>query len=125
MASIMPIADFSVYAATKAYVTSFSEALRMELAEDHIHVTALCPGPIHTEFGGVADREGSDGKGSNVQEWSYVTPEQCIREALNGMDNNKPTVFPGLHIKAATAFFKALPMPLFRLIMGRRPRRID
>jgi len=46
LASIMPIPDFAVYAATKAYVTSFSEAMRMELLEDKVPVLAVCPGPV-------------------------------------------------------------------------------
>ena len=56
LASILPIPDFAVYAATKAYVTSFTEALRIELREDGIRVLAVCPGPVHTEFGQVASR---------------------------------------------------------------------
>jgi short-subunit dehydrogenase len=46
LASILPIPDFAVYAATKACVTSFSEALRIELKEHGIEVLALCPGPV-------------------------------------------------------------------------------
>src|SRR6478736_7282499 len=48
LASVLPIPDFAVYAATKAYVTSFSEALRIELKEHHIPVLAVCPGPVKT-----------------------------------------------------------------------------
>jgi len=46
LASILPIPKFSVYAATKAYVTSFSEALRLEVEKDNVKVMALCPGPL-------------------------------------------------------------------------------
>ena len=49
-ASFLPIPNFAVYAATKAYVTSFSEALRSELHGTGVGVTALCPGPVRTEF---------------------------------------------------------------------------
>lgn len=124
MASIMPIPDFAVYAATKAYVTSFSEALRLELREKNIFVTALCPGPVKTEFGEVARRTDNK-KESEMQSFAYVSKEECVREALCGMDVQKATVFPGGLIKASTLFFKLLPMPLLRAIMGRRPRRID
>jgi uncharacterized protein len=47
-AGFLPIPDFAVYAATKAYVTSFSEALRAELRGTGVSVCALCPGPVHT-----------------------------------------------------------------------------
>ena len=124
MAGVMPIPDFAVYAATKAYVSSFSEALRLELREENIHVTALCPGPVKTEFGQNARRTDNE-KESEMKELTYVSKEQCVRAALNGMDMQKATVFPGFLIKASTTFFKVLPMPVIRLIMGRRPRRID
>ena len=55
-ASFLPISNFAVYAATKAYVTSFSEALRGELHGAGVHVSALCPGPVRTEFTEVARR---------------------------------------------------------------------
>ena len=48
LASVIPIPDFAVYAATKAYVTSFSEALRIELRGHRIPVLAVCPGPVRT-----------------------------------------------------------------------------
>src|SRR5438067_2633335 len=56
-ASFLPIPDFAVYAATKAYVTSFSEAICAELHGTGVTVASLCPGPVHTEFSKVADRK--------------------------------------------------------------------
>src|ERR1700736_6319397 len=47
-AVFLPMAGFGVYAASKAYVTSFSEALRAELIDSGINVCALCPGPVET-----------------------------------------------------------------------------
>src|SRR5438067_6592501 len=55
-AGFLPIPNFAVYAATKAYVTSFSEALRAELRGTGVSVCALCPGPVHTEFQEIAKR---------------------------------------------------------------------
>lgn len=124
MASVMPIPDFAVYAATKSYVTSFSEALRLELKEENINVTALCPGPIHTEFGALADRDEKK-SGPDMKAWAYVTPTKCVEEALKALNKNKATIFPGIHIKVFTRLFKSTPMPILRLIMGRRPRRVD
>src|SRR5260370_10432942 len=59
-AGFLPIPEFNVYAATKAYVTSFSESLRAELRDTGVTVIALCPGPVHTEFGDVAKRPGGE-----------------------------------------------------------------
>lgn len=49
-AAFIPQMGFSVYAATKAYVLSFSESLNAELKDRRISVTAVCPGPVDTEF---------------------------------------------------------------------------
>ncbi|MCC5925837.1 MAG: SDR family oxidoreductase [Bacteroidetes bacterium] len=50
MAAVQPMPYFAVYAATKAYVTSLSQALWKEYQHSSVHVTALCPGPVQTEF---------------------------------------------------------------------------
>jgi len=122
LASLLAIPDFAVYAATKAYVTSFSEALRIELRDHGIHVTALCPGPVHTEFGEVA-RRGEGKKESSFREWSYVDAEIVVAEALTGVARNQPRVYPGLKIAAAAVLLGLLPVALVRLAMSTRPRR--
>ena len=49
-AGFIPQPNFAIYAATKSYVISLSRALRNELKDRKIHVTAVCPGPVETEF---------------------------------------------------------------------------
>jgi hypothetical protein len=122
LASLLAIPDFAVYAATKAYVTSFSEALRIELLDTGVHVTALCPGPVHTEFGSIAQR-GEGKKESSFREWSYVDQEIVVADALTGVSKNQARVFPGLKIAAAAVVLGLLPVALLRLAMSTRPRR--
>lgn len=122
LASLMPIPDFAVYAATKAYVSSFSEALRLELREHGIRVTALCPGPVHTEFGNVA-RRGESKDESPFRTWAYVHATQVVEEALAGVESNRPRVYPGLKIAAAAVVLGLIPLGLMRLAMSTRPRR--
>ncbi|MFM2199717.1 MAG: hypothetical protein RLZZ505_3149 [Verrucomicrobiota bacterium] len=122
LASTLPIPDFAVYAATKAYVSSFSEALRIELREHGIRVMALCPGPVKTEFGEVARRAGSS-KGMPAHALFYVGKKQVVAEALRGMERDCARVFPGLKIAAAGLLIGALPLFFLRLVMARRPRR--
>ncbi len=55
-AGFLPTRNLAVYAATKAYVTSFSDGIRGEVRKTGITVTALCPGPVATEFSEVAER---------------------------------------------------------------------
>lgn len=121
LASLLPIPDFAVYAASKAYVSSFSEALRIEVREHGIRVLALCPGPVHTEFGEVAGRGPNTDFGA--REWFYVRQEQVVSEALAGLLADKPRVYPGLKIALAAATISLLPLVAIRLAMSFRPRR--
>jgi short-subunit dehydrogenase len=122
LACLLPIPDFAVYAASKAYVTSFSEAIRLELREHGIRVTALCPGPVHTEFGEVAGR-GANDSGSSFREHFYVDAGQVVAEALAGLARDRARVFPGWKIAAAAALLAVVPIALTRRLMSSRPRR--
>ncbi len=121
LASLLPIPDFSVYAATKAYVTSFSESLRIELKDHGIPVLAVCPGPVHTGFGEVA-RRSPDSK-LPIAESFCVSREQVVAESLMALDRNRARVFPSLKVTAAALVISALPIILIRLAMSARPRR--
>lgn len=122
LASVIPIPDFAVYAASKAYVTSFSEALRIELKEFGIPVVAVCPGPVKTEFGKVSQRT-PDGPGIPGNKAFYVRKERVVREALRGLDRKAARVYPGVKIAVAALVLSALPMVLLRIGLGFRPRK--
>jgi short-subunit dehydrogenase len=113
-ACFLPIPNFAVYAATKAYVTSFSEALRGELHGTGIHVSALCPGPVRTEFMDVARRT-SSGPAPREPEFVYVAVEQVVAEALAGIEHNRPIVIPGLIMKLSMLVVRLIPAPILRL----------
>ena len=113
-ASFLPMAGFAVYAATKAYVTSFSEAIRAELRGTGVRVTALCPGPIHTEFSDVA-RRSAQSPGLVGPEITYVGVEQVVREALRAVEGDRPVVIPGFVMKLGMFFVRLMPMPLIRM----------
>ncbi len=117
------IPDFAVYAASKAYVTSFSEALRLEMAEYGVPVLAVCPGPVHTGFGDVARRPG-DGADSVPFKKCFYTPINTVVEgSLCALAAGKPRYYPSLRIRMAAFFIRNLPLPLLRLVMSLRPRR--
>lgn len=125
LASILPIPDFAVYAATKAYVTSFSEALRLETREANIRVLALCPGPVPTEFGEVARRPGQGAAGIPGNHFFAISAERVVREALAALEADKARHFPGFLVGAAALAVGLLPMFAIRALMGRRPRQPD
>lgn len=120
-ASFLPMAGFAVYAATKAYVTSFSEALRTELRGSGISVCALCPGPVHTEFTQVAQRSG--GGEMTSPEFTHVPVEQVVRAGIAAIESDKPLVIPGVVMKLGMLFVRLLPRPVLRLASRLTARR--
>ena len=111
-ASFLPIPKFAVYAATKAYVTSFSDALRSELRGSGVSVTALCPGPVRTEFTEVA-RRSPEGV-VPAPEIAHVPVEEVARAGLHGVERNRPIVIPGALMKFGMTVVRLLPRPLLR-----------
>jgi short-subunit dehydrogenase len=122
IAGLLPLPDFAVYAATKAYVTSFSEALRLELRGQGIEVLTVCPGPVHTGFGEVA-RRGAVGREMPGREWFYVSREQVVAESLVARDRKRARIYPGLRTAASALVLSVLPIILLRFALGFRPRR--
>src|SRR5438552_3891466 len=121
-AGFLPIPGFAVYAATKAYVTSFSEALRAEVRETGISVCALCPGPVHTEFMSV-DVQGQP-LSANATEFVPVPVEKVVRAGLNGIEMDKALVIPGTIMKIGMALARLSPIALMRLGWRFSERRV-
>lgn len=119
LASTLPIPDFAVYAASKAYVSSFSEALRIELQEFGIPVLAVCPGPVHTGFGKVAMRDG-DSDMVPSREGFYVEKEQVVTESILALHQNKARVYPGWKIALLAAGISILPLAILRPLLSSR-----
>ncbi len=85
----------SVYAATKAFVLSFSEALWAEYQHDGIHILALCPGPTESQFPKVAEFPQASFE-QNKSLNSIPKSEDVVKEALSALENkNKPNLVTG------------------------------
>lgn len=104
-AAFSPQPNFAVYAATKAYVLSYSRALNVELKERKITVTTVCPGPVDTEFFVVAgDSEGKSFK-KNLRVPADKVVTQAIKDAALG---NELSIY-GTIMKMAKGATKVLP----------------
>ncbi len=121
-AGFLPIPGDAVYAATKAYVTSFSEALRAELRRAGVSVCAVCPGPVRTEFQEVASRPGRNVKPGPGPDFLQVPVAQVVRQALAALEADRPLVIPGFAMKLAMFLTRLMPMPVVRLILWLSPR---
>ena len=82
LASFLPLGEFAVYGATKSYVLSFSVALAAELKSRGITVTAMCPGPVSTDFANVASG-GARPKVKHGLDAGKVVAH-CLKKALKG-----------------------------------------
>jgi hypothetical protein len=87
-ASFQPVPFMATYAATKAFVRSFSEAIAEENRPHGITVTALCPGPTDTNFFNVADAKPLQVKGMQ-------TPEEVVEIALKAVKSGRASVISG------------------------------
>jgi uncharacterized protein len=119
-AGFLPIPGSAVYAATKAYVTSFSEALRAELRGTGVSVCALCPGPVVTEFQQVAGREGA--QPDIGPKFLLVSVERVVCDALAALESDRPLVIPGFGMKLLMTLARVMPMPIMRLVARVSPR---
>jgi len=116
-AGLIPLPTFAVYAATKAYVNSFSEALRVEVRGSGIEVLALCPGPVETEFGQVASRANGKRKFSPPQ-FMCEPKEDVVRETLDALAFGHGRFIPGLLVRLPMLLAESTPRFLLRLFFS-------
>ncbi|MFN8524184.1 MAG: SDR family oxidoreductase [Chloroflexota bacterium] len=91
-AAFQPLPNFAVYAASKAFVVSFSEALWQECRGSGLRVLAVCPGPVSdTRFG-----RGATGSAVRFRHLRDTPRERVVADALGALDRGERVVVPGL-----------------------------
>lgn len=114
IAGFLPGPGMAVYYASKAYVLSFTEALRRELAPQGVRVTVLCPGPVPSEFQARAGfAPGLDSAILNV------SPAEVAQQGYRGLMANKRAVLPGLGIKIVPFLLRLFPRAFILAAVGR------
>ena len=114
IAGFLPGPGMAVYYASKAYVLSFTEALRGELGSKGVRVTALCPGPVPSEFQARAGFiPGVDSAILNV------SPAKVALAGYRGLMANKRAVMPGLGIKIVPFLLRLFPRGFILAAVGR------
>lgn len=117
VAGFQPNPHHATYGATKAFVTSLTEAAHEELAPFGVHVTALCPGYTRTEF---HERAEWDAEGMPGFIWSQAT--DVARAGVDGVLANRAIVVPGAHWKGLAAISQVSPSVMGRKIAGQFAR---
>jgi len=94
-AAFQPLPGQAGYAAGKAFVLSYTRSLAGELRGTGVTVTALCPGPVETEFGDVAGFAEGDAE-SSLPRFMWESPEAVARTAVDGLAHGHTVAIPGL-----------------------------
>jgi len=120
-AAFQPLPGFATYAASKAFVQSFSEAVHTELSGTGVSVTCLCPGFTHTEF--PENAEAGDAEGS-IPGFLWMEAPDVARVGIEAMIAGRRTAIPGLKNRVGTLSGRLAPrtllLPLVRQLGGRR-----
>jgi uncharacterized protein len=110
-ASFQPLPAMATYAATKAFVLHFSEALSHELADYGVHVMAACPGPTATEF--------FAGTTTTMSEKNMDSSASVVQKTLDAFDQGKKVAYPTrLSVRLGTLLPRFLPRSLVTKIAG-------
>jgi len=110
-ASFQPLPAMATYAATKAFVLHFSEALSHELADYGVHVMAACPGPTATEF--------FAGTTTTLSEKNMDSSGSVVQKTLDAFDQGKKVAYPTrLSVRLGTLLPRFLPRSLVTKIAG-------
>jgi short-subunit dehydrogenase len=114
-AAFQPLPGSATYAATKAFVLNFSEAVHSELAGTGVGVTAVCPGPVRTEFAAEAGLGAAEERTPGL---IWMTAEDVAEAAIEAAEGGRRAVVPGLLNRAGSLLGRHSPrtvaLPLSR-----------
>ncbi len=124
-AGMQPLPYSAGYSAAKAYVKTLSEALHAEYKGKGITVSALCPGPVSTDFWEISGWSvAGDSFESAVPRPAWITPQQAAREGIDGLDAGHRVIVPGLQVRTAMRAAQYIPhaikLPLMERVMRRK-----
>jgi uncharacterized protein len=104
--AFQPVPYQATYGASKAFVLSFTDALHEELRETGVTVTAVCPGPVRTEFGEMGGFGGAD---ERIPGPLWLSAEKVARDALAAVERGDRVTVPGAHNRIAALWGQHLP----------------
>jgi short-subunit dehydrogenase len=115
--AFQPVPFQATYGASKAFVLSFTEALHEEMRGTGVTITAVCPGPVRTEFGESGGFGGADDRIPGV---FWLDAARVARDALEGLEEGERVVVPGPINQVAALYGQHLPrsvlLPLVRRV---------
>jgi uncharacterized protein len=103
---LCPPVNFAAYGASKSASLRYAHALYYELAPVGVAVTALCPGPVDTEFGVSSGLEGTMGA---MPGFAKATTAECVASTLRALEQGKREVIPNVAIQLAAGAARRTP----------------
>lgn len=116
VASFQASPNMAVYAATKSFVTSFTEAVHEENRKHNVRVSALCPGFVATEFQAVS---GGADRFTRTPRMLWLNADHVARSGLDGVAKNRAIVVPGWQYASLPVLAKLTPRLVLRRIAGK------
>jgi short-subunit dehydrogenase len=113
MSSFQPVPYLGTYAATKAFVLSFTESLAVELEGTGVRVQALCPGNVPTGFQEVAGTEAAP-----FTRTPSMSAAEVAERSLRALDRGVVVAIPGLRDRAMVALQRLVPRSIVRRVAG-------
>lgn len=123
-AAYQPLPGQASYAASKAFLLSYSHAIRAELRGTGVTVTALCPGPVHTELGQAAGIDFEE-TGTPLPAFMWLPVEKVATAAVDGLAKGRPVVIPGVGNKVTAVGGHLLPRRLLLPVLARQHPALD
>lgn len=118
VSSVAALLPTGTYGAAKAWLTAFSESLRVDLAPHNVKVLAICPGFTRTEF---QKRAGMDL--SSLPDWAWLDVDAVVRQALRDLHRGKPVSITGWQYKAYAFAARHVPRAVAaRMARSRTPK---
>jgi uncharacterized protein len=116
-----PIPNNATYAASKAFVNTFSESLRGELKRAGVHVTVLAPGPVRTD---LPDQSEASLVERLVPDFLWISTEYTAKVSLDALERNKMRIVPGVTSKAMSVASGYAPRAIVAPIVGAFYKRL-
>lgn len=118
-ASFQPLPGQAGYGGSKAFVLSYTQAMSVELRKTGVTATALCPGPVETEF---AEAAGLGGKqaGEALPDIMWVSAADVAAAGIEALDAGRPVVIPGAANRVVAGLAKVIPRKLLLPVLAKR-----
>jgi short-subunit dehydrogenase len=118
-AAFQPLPGQAAYAASKSFVLSYTQAAGAELRRAGVTMTALCPGPVDTEFADAAGFGEGEAE-SSLPKFMWIPAAEVADAAINGMAKGKTVVIPGFANRAAAAAAQVTPRSMLLPLLVRQ-----